>query len=44
MDIPVANDADILYWNKFVAFLNKHKGKSFTVQMDGLNYSLHAGM
>ena len=43
MELPVAGTDDLLYWNDMLLFLNKNKGKSFTVQMDGVSYSLHAG-
>ena len=41
--IPVHGMDDLIYWHEMVTFLNNNKGKSFTVQMDGLSYSLHAG-
>ena len=43
MTIPVTDDASLLYWHDMVTFLNKNKGKTFTVQMDGTNYTLNAG-
>jgi len=41
MNLPVDNVADINYWSEFVVFLNNNAGKTFTVQTDGVKWSIH---
>jgi len=40
MNLPVDTAADINYWSEFVVFLNNNAGKTFTVQTDGVNWSI----
>jgi len=41
MNLPVDTVTDINYWAEFVVFLNNNAGKTFTVQTDGVKYSIH---
>ena len=43
VELPVTGTDDLIYWRDMLTFLNSNKGKSFTVQMDGVSYTLHAG-
>lgn len=40
--LPVGTKVDIGFWSDVVVFLNKNKGKTFIVQMDGVRYSLNS--
>ncbi len=40
--LPASTTNDLTFWSNMVVFLNNHKGKTFVVQMDGINYSLVA--
>jgi hypothetical protein len=40
--IPVDRNSDIDFWSDLVVYLNKNNRKAFHIQLDGINYSLHA--
>ena len=39
--LPINKQTDLDYWTDMIVFLNKYKGKSFMIQMDGVDYTLH---
>ncbi len=43
ISIPVGKIADINFCSDLISFLNTNSGKSFTVLMDGTDYTLVAG-
>ena len=40
IDLPITKNADLDFWSNMVGFLNKNKGKSYVVVLDGKNVSL----
>jgi len=40
--LPLDRNSDLSFWSELVVYLNKNTGKSFVIQMDGVNYTLHA--
>ena len=40
--LPSNINTDLAFWSDMIVFLNKNKGKSFIIQMDGKNFTLHA--
>jgi len=40
LKLSVTRQTDIDFWTKLISYLNKNKGKTFVIQLDGKDYSL----
>jgi len=38
--LPINNQTDVDFWSNIVAYMNKNKGRSFIIQLDGTSFSL----